>query len=63
MKKNLTILFFLTAFFLFSQEYTYREFGLNEGLPSLQVYDIHQDRNGIIWFATDRGIANRNNFV
>ncbi len=62
MKKNLTILFFLTAFFLFSQEYTYREFGLNEGLPSLQVYDIHQDRNGIIWFATDRGIANYNGY-
>ncbi len=46
----------------FSQEYIYKEFGLNEGLPSTQVYDMHQDRNGIIWFATDRGIANYNGY-
>lgn len=46
----------------FSQDYIYKEFGLNEGLPSTQVYDMHQDRNGIIWFATDRGIANYNGY-
>lgn len=62
MKKNLILFIFLTTFFSYSQEYIYREFGLNEGLPSLQVYDIHQDRNGIIWFATDRGIANYNGY-
>ncbi|AWM12754.1 hypothetical protein DI487_01940 [Flavobacterium sediminis] len=62
MKKNLTVIVFLTAFFSYAQEYSYREFGLNEGLPSLQVYDIHQDRNGILWFATDRGIANYNGY-
>lgn len=57
---------FLPLFFLhlfgYSQDYIYKEFGLNEGLPSSQVYDIYQDKNGIIWFATDRGIANYNGY-
>ena len=59
LKYNLLMLFSCVTF---SQEYIYKEFGLNEGLPSTQVYDMHQDRNGIIWFATDRGIANYNGY-
>lgn len=60
---KITITLFLLFFCIsFSQEYIYKEFGLNEGLPSTQVYDMHQDRNGIIWFATDRGIANYNGY-
>lgn len=31
-----------------------------DGLPSDQVYQIHQDHNGLIWLATDRGIASFN---
>jgi ligand-binding sensor domain-containing protein len=31
-------------------------------LPSSQVYDIFQDINGDIWFATDRGLAKYNGF-
>lgn len=31
-----------------------------DGLPSNQVYDIYQDKNGIIWFASDRGISSFN---
>ena len=58
--KHLYLLLFSCV--IFSQEYIYKEFGLNEGLPSTQVYNMHQDRNGIIWFATDRGIANYNGY-
>lgn len=61
-RKILTLFLLLTAFLIQSQSYIYKEFGLNEGLPSSQVYNIYQDKNGIIWFATDRGIANYNGY-
>lgn len=59
-----TILFtlLLCSQLLCSQNWIFKEFGMNDGLPSLQVYDICQDRNGIIWFATDRGLANYNGY-
>jgi signal transduction histidine kinase/ligand-binding sensor domain-containing protein len=34
-----------------------QHFGLNEGLPSLQVRALHRDRNGTIWVGTEAGIA------
>lgn len=61
-QKILLLALFFIPCFLFSQEYIYKEFGLNEGLPSLQVYNIYQDKNGIVWFATDRGVANYNGY-
>jgi ligand-binding sensor domain-containing protein len=47
---------------VFSQNYIYKEFGINDGLPSLEVHELHQDKNGLIWFATDRGMANYNGY-
>ncbi|WP_046744772.1 ligand-binding sensor domain-containing protein [Kordia zhangzhouensis] len=47
---------------LFAQKSIYREFGINDGLPSLEVHGIYQDINGLIWFATDRGLANYNGY-
>lgn len=41
----------------YSQNLNFVNFGINEGLPSTEVHDIYEDRNGFIWFATDRGIA------
>ncbi len=32
-----------------------RSFNVNDGLPQSQVYDIHQDRRGLIWIATSGG--------
>lgn len=29
----------------------------DDGLPSSEVYFIHQDRQGYMWFATDRGLS------
>ncbi|MBL4706516.1 MAG: hypothetical protein JKY54_18450, partial [Flavobacteriales bacterium] len=40
-----------------SQSPSFQHFTSNDGLPSTQVYDIYQDVNGYLWFATDRGIA------
>lgn len=31
-----------------------------DGLSSNQVYDIYQDQQGVIWFATDRGLSSFN---
>ncbi len=52
----------LTAFLLctmccIAQEPYYRHFGVEDGLPSTEVYDILQDRSGFIWIATDRGVS------
>ncbi|MFK8038927.1 MAG: two-component regulator propeller domain-containing protein, partial [Crocinitomicaceae bacterium] len=56
----LCFLFYSQA--IFCQNYIYEEFGLNDGLPSNQVYDIYQAKNNVIWFATDRGIASYNGY-
>jgi len=45
-----------------AQSYIYKNFGVDEGLPSSQVYDIYQDTYGYIWLATDKGIARYNGY-
>jgi ligand-binding sensor domain-containing protein len=62
--KSSCITFFLlcVSSCLFSQNYIYKEFGINDGLPNLEVHQLHQDKNGLIWFATDRGMANYNGY-
>jgi len=40
----------------FSQTVPYLHFSIAEGLPSSEVYNVHQDRTGFIWFATDNGV-------
>lgn len=34
-----------------------RHITVDEGLPTLDVYHIHQDKNGFIWLGTDVGLA------
>jgi hypothetical protein len=45
-----------------AQEPMYENFKTDEGLSSLQVYDIYQDAKGYMWFATDRGICRFNGY-
>lgn len=33
------------------------QYTADDGLPSSEVYFIHQDKKGYLWFATDRGLA------
>src|SRR5690349_4124671 len=33
---------------------------MSEGLPSNTVYDAYRDRNGFMWFSTDKGLARYN---
>ncbi len=47
---------------VFAQNYVYEQFDVNDGLPSSQVFDFHQDKNGYLWIATDRGLARFNGY-
>lgn len=54
-KKNLLV-FFLFAFVnLFGQQNDLQLFTVDDGLPSNIIFDIHQDKTGYLWIATDKG--------
>ena len=54
----LSILIFAGAYVPVSaQQYKYRHFTPDDGLPSSTVYRIIQDRKGFIWIATDAGVC------
>lgn len=40
-----------------AQSWVSEQYGLDQGLPSELVKDIHQDPNGMLWVATDNGVA------
>ena len=41
----------------FGQSHSYLHYSIPEGFPSSEVYDVHQDRKGFVWFATDNGVV------
>ncbi|MEW5976088.1 MAG: two-component regulator propeller domain-containing protein [Acidobacteriota bacterium] len=43
-----------------SQVYQFRNYSAASGLSDNFVFDIHQDRNGMIWFATSTGVSRYN---
>jgi ligand-binding sensor domain-containing protein len=47
----------LSALPAFSQTPVYKRYTVEDGLPSSEVYDIHQDRRGYMWIATDHGLC------
>ena len=57
MFKHLFIAFLFSFNLVFSQDLSCVQYTTHEGLPSNQVYNIFQDKNGFVWFATDRGIV------
>lgn len=63
MKKNFrTYLLFLLLYCFYgqnlhAQEYIIENLSIEDGLPSLEVYNVLQDNNGYLWFSTDRGIC------
>ena len=38
----------------------YKHFGIEDGLPSKETYQVFQDSRGFIWVATDRGVVRYN---
>ncbi|WP_207513845.1 sensor histidine kinase [Longitalea luteola] len=52
-----TLLFVISVLPVHSQELTYKQFTVKDGLPGSVVYDALQDKNGFIWFATSQGVS------
>lgn len=42
---------------LSAQEFSVRQFGIDDGLPSSSVYEVKQDKLGYYWIATDQGLV------
>ncbi len=47
---------------LYCQSPVFFHFNVEDGLPSSEVYDIHQDKDGYLWFATDHGLSRYNGY-
>jgi ligand-binding sensor domain-containing protein len=62
MRIIIVVFLFFVAKCTFGQDLCFTNYNSRNGLPSSQVYDIFQDKNGDIWFATDRGLAKYNGF-
>ena len=56
------VIAFLCALTSLSQNYVYQNFGIDDGLPSSEIYDLYQDKEGYIWFATDKGLSRYNGY-
>lgn len=53
------VCFFILLFLhpLPAQTWFFRQYTAEQGLPSTEVHDLLQDKDGYIWVATDRGVA------
>ena len=51
------IVLILFALNLQAQQNLYRHFTVEDGLPSLSIYQVTQDNLGYIWLATDKGVG------
>ncbi len=54
---SLAFLMCFVSLFTTAQEVNSRNYSTHDGLVSNEVYHIYQDANGLLWFATDRGIS------
>ena len=47
----------LTVCTSYAQEYNYIHYDVKDGLAGSTIYDLCQDKDGFIWFATEAGIS------
>src|SRR5688500_15598316 len=40
-----------------AQQHDLLHYTIDEGLPSNEVYDVYEDKQGFVWFATDHGVS------
>lgn len=45
-----------------SWEYNYEHFGIENGLPSTETYQVYQDKSGLLWILTDKGVVRYDGF-
>jgi len=59
----LVLIFFVFVFQTgFSQQYFIKTYSIKDGLPTRNVNDACQDKNGIMWFATNFGVSKYDGF-
>ena len=56
-KPSVLLLLFALNNYCFSQTYTFKNFGIDEGISHPFVYDINQDKNGYLWASTGEGLC------
>lgn len=56
-KRKLYLLLLIFPLSLYSQNFSFRHYTAEDGLPSSEVYHVFQDSKGYIWFATDNGVS------
>jgi ligand-binding sensor domain-containing protein/two-component sensor histidine kinase len=56
-KKILIPLFLFAAFYTQAQNFNYVNYDTREGLAGSTVYDMCQDKDGFMWFATENGLS------
>lgn len=44
------------------QDFTTINYSITEGMPSSEVYDVFEDRDGFLWFGTDNGVVRFDGF-
>ena len=49
-------LFLLSLYLLISQNYSFSNFGINDGLSQVSVYTVYQDNSGFVWIGTEDGL-------
>ncbi len=65
MKKSYYYILFFLLFCInsgYSQSHVYKHYGVEDGLPSSEVYSAFQDSKGYMWFATDAGVSRFNGY-
>lgn len=62
LKYFVVILFSIAYISGYSQTPLYTNYTTFDGLPSNEIYHVHQDSKGYMWFATDRGISRFNGY-
>lgn len=55
--RYLFLVIFFSQFSLFAQTLKTRHYGVEEGLPSSEIYHVLQDSKGYIWFSTNYGAS------
>lgn len=62
MKLQHALFIFSSVCFFSAAAQEFKNFTTEEGLPSNEVYGVFQDKNGAMWFSTDRGICQYNGY-
>jgi ligand-binding sensor domain-containing protein len=58
----LIIITILSCSSVYSQEYTYKRYNTENGLPANETFHIIQDKKGFIWIAHNQGVSKYNGY-